>query len=94
MIGDILHDVEAGNRAGCRTILIDNGHETLWARTPATRMLRTAHIVVPDLDVASRAISRAGQSGFRSAHPALGASEMTALSAERAAGEWRRWRAA
>ena len=22
MIGDILHDVEAGNRAGCRTVLI------------------------------------------------------------------------
>lgn len=30
MIGDILHDVEAGRRAGCRTILIDNGHETEW----------------------------------------------------------------
>lgn len=30
MIGDILHDMEAGNRAGCRTILIDNGHETEW----------------------------------------------------------------
>ena len=38
MIGDILHDVEAGNRAGCRTILIDNGNETEWKpgeyRTP------------------------------------------------------------
>lgn len=30
MIGDILHDVEAGNRAGCRTMLLDNGHETEW----------------------------------------------------------------
>ncbi len=30
MIGDILDDVEAGNRAGCKTILIDNGHETEW----------------------------------------------------------------
>jgi len=30
MIGDILHDVEAGRRAGCHTILIDNGHETEW----------------------------------------------------------------
>jgi D-glycero-D-manno-heptose 1,7-bisphosphate phosphatase len=30
MIGDILHDVEAGNRAGCRTILINNGNETVW----------------------------------------------------------------
>ena len=30
MIGDILNDVEAGNRAGCRTILIGNGNETEW----------------------------------------------------------------
>ncbi|MGN6491938.1 MAG: D-glycero-alpha-D-manno-heptose-1,7-bisphosphate 7-phosphatase [Agriterribacter sp.] len=30
MIGDILDDVEAGNRAGCRTILLNNGNETEW----------------------------------------------------------------
>lgn len=30
MVGDILHDVEAGNRAGCRTVLIDSGNETEW----------------------------------------------------------------
>ncbi|MDB5006847.1 MAG: hydrolase, HAD-superfamily, subfamily [Mucilaginibacter sp.] len=30
MIGDILNDVEAGNRAGCKSILIDNGNETEW----------------------------------------------------------------
>jgi histidinol phosphatase-like enzyme len=30
MIGDILDDVEAGNAAGCRTVLINNGNETLW----------------------------------------------------------------
>jgi D-glycero-D-manno-heptose 1,7-bisphosphate phosphatase len=34
MIGDILNDVEAGNRAGCRTILLDNGHETEWRTNP------------------------------------------------------------
>jgi len=38
IIGDILNDVEAGNRAGCRTVLIDNGGETEWLpgayRTP------------------------------------------------------------
>jgi D-glycero-D-manno-heptose 1,7-bisphosphate phosphatase len=38
MIGDILNDVEAGNRAGCRSILINNGNETEWVqgrmRTP------------------------------------------------------------
>jgi D-glycero-D-manno-heptose 1,7-bisphosphate phosphatase len=30
MIGDILNDVEAGKRAGCKTVLIDNGGETEW----------------------------------------------------------------
>src|SRR5690606_18462460 len=34
MVGDILDDVEAGNRAGCRTILIDNGNETEWLQGP------------------------------------------------------------
>jgi len=34
MIGDILDDVEAGNRAGCRSILIDNGNETEWKKGP------------------------------------------------------------
>jgi D,D-heptose 1,7-bisphosphate phosphatase len=29
-IGDILHDAEAGKRAGCRTVLLDNGGETEW----------------------------------------------------------------
>jgi D-glycero-D-manno-heptose 1,7-bisphosphate phosphatase len=31
-IGDILDDVEAGRRAGCRTLFIDNGNETEWLR--------------------------------------------------------------
>ncbi len=30
MVGDILNDVEAGNAAGCKTILLDNGNETEW----------------------------------------------------------------
>ncbi|CAG5067818.1 Histidine biosynthesis bifunctional protein HisB [Dyadobacter sp. CECT 9623] len=34
MIGDILNDVEAGNRAGCRTVLIGNGNETEWLTGP------------------------------------------------------------
>jgi D-glycero-D-manno-heptose 1,7-bisphosphate phosphatase len=45
MIGDILHDVEAGNRAGCRSLLIDKGNETEWQRGP--RRIPTA--VAPDL---------------------------------------------
>jgi D,D-heptose 1,7-bisphosphate phosphatase len=45
MIGDILHDVEAGNRAGCRTMLIDNGNETEWRLSPGRIPTRMA----PDL---------------------------------------------
>ena len=30
MVGDILHAVEAGNRAGCRTVLFDSGNENEW----------------------------------------------------------------
>lgn len=37
MVGDILNDVEAGRAAGCRTILIDNGHETEWEPGPRRR---------------------------------------------------------
>lgn len=34
MVGDILHDVEAGRAAGCSTILLTNGNETEWNLTP------------------------------------------------------------
>ncbi|WP_432712348.1 D-glycero-alpha-D-manno-heptose-1,7-bisphosphate 7-phosphatase [Pedobacter sp.] len=30
MIGDILNDIEASHRAGCRAVLIENGNETEW----------------------------------------------------------------
>lgn len=30
LVGDILNDVEAGNRAGCRTVFLDVGNETEW----------------------------------------------------------------
>lgn len=52
MIGDILDDVEAGRRAGCRTVLIDNGNETEWR--PAAN--RIPDLIVPDLLEAARAI--------------------------------------
>jgi D-glycero-D-manno-heptose 1,7-bisphosphate phosphatase len=32
MVGDILDDIEAGRRAGCRTVLINNGNETEWRK--------------------------------------------------------------
>ena len=61
MIGDILHDVEAGRRAGCRTALLDVGHETEWeltsARTPdvvAGSLLDAARRVVAESAVLSR----------------------------------------
>lgn len=60
MVGDILDDVEAGRRAGCRTILIDNGNETEWRRSPR----RMPDLVAPDLDAAARLLSgRLGQEG-------------------------------
>lgn len=45
MIGDILNDVEAGNRAGCKTILIDNGNETEWVRGPFRTPAYVAHTI-------------------------------------------------
>jgi len=34
MVGDTLDDMEAGHRAGCRTVLLSDGVETQWRRTP------------------------------------------------------------
>ncbi|KOP23177.1 HAD family hydrolase [Hapalosiphon sp. MRB220] len=53
-IGDILNDVEAGNRAGCKTILIDNGHETEWLLSS----MRIPHYTVTDLMAAAQVITR------------------------------------
>lgn len=53
MIGDILHDVEAGRRAGCRTVLIDNGNETEWKLST----LRTPHLKAPNLYTAAAMIA-------------------------------------
>ncbi|HEY3597038.1 MAG TPA: HAD family hydrolase [Paraburkholderia sp.] len=52
LVGDILDDVEAGNRAGCRTILLDNGNETECRKGP--RRSPTAY--ANDLHVAARLI--------------------------------------
>ncbi len=52
MVGDILDDVEAGRRAGCRTVLLDNGNETEWLRSPA----RTPDLVAANLADAARLI--------------------------------------
>ncbi len=57
LVGDILDDIEAGRRAGCRTVLIDNGNETEWHITP----LRLPNFVVPHLAGAAHAIRRRTQ---------------------------------
>ncbi len=53
LIGDILDDIEAGNRAGCRTILIDNGNETIWKEGP----FRQPDYKVSNLRDAAKAIT-------------------------------------
>ncbi len=52
MIGDILDDVEAGWRAGCRTVHLDVGNETVWQRSPIRVPTHTA----PHLLAAAEAI--------------------------------------
>ena len=52
MIGDILDDVEAGHRAGCRAVLVDRGGETQWRRGPH----REPDARVDRFDAAARAI--------------------------------------
>lgn len=54
MIGDILDDVEAGRRAGCGTVLIDNGNETEWK----AGAYRTPDLTVPNLYVAAMTIAK------------------------------------
>lgn len=56
MIGDVLLDVEAGNRAGCRTVLIDNGNETAWRLGPR----RIPSRIAPDLYTAAVLIANEG----------------------------------
>ncbi|MCA1725877.1 MAG: HAD-IIIA family hydrolase, partial [Thermomicrobia bacterium] len=53
-VGDILDDIEAGNRAGSRTLLIDNGGETLWEVGPD----RIPDAIARDLAEAARVITQ------------------------------------
>lgn len=52
MIGDTLDDVEAGNRAGLRSILVDEQQEGLWQKSP----YRDPEILVKDLKEAAEQI--------------------------------------
>lgn len=73
-VGDILDDVEAGTRAGCRTILIDNGHETQWCDGP----LRRPTLRVSDMYEAALAIVGA----LKQRRPTARASTETARDAQ------------
>ncbi|MEW5853736.1 MAG: HAD-IIIA family hydrolase [Myxococcota bacterium] len=56
-VGDLLHDVEAGHRAGARAVHINNGHETEWVMTP----LRQPDAVAPHINAAADAILAAAR---------------------------------
>jgi histidinol-phosphate phosphatase family protein len=59
MVGDILDDVEAGRRAGCFTVLLDVGNETVWHLTPD----REPHHRCADLNAAASLITAATRMG-------------------------------
>ena len=67
MIGDVLDDVEAGRRAGCRTVMIDSGHETAWRRGPN----RAPHLTAHNLAEAAEQILRDAAYETRTARMAL-----------------------
>jgi histidinol-phosphate phosphatase family protein len=56
MVGDILDDVEAGRRAGCRTMLFDSGGETEWVITAGRQ---PDHVATSFTEVADRILADA-----------------------------------
>jgi histidinol-phosphate phosphatase family protein len=52
LIGDILDDIEAGNRANCRTVLVHTGNETEWR----LGLNRQPHFLAHSLREAARQI--------------------------------------
>lgn len=75
LIGDILHDIEAGNLAGCRTILINNGNETEWQLSQT----RLPHHLVNNLTEAARIITAFDQ-GKAEDYPTLNLTNFSPLS--------------
>ena len=74
MVGDILNDVEAGHRAGCRSVLLDRGNETDWE--PGA--LRSPDLVCADLLEAAHAILRPARAAAADAIAARAPSESAA----------------
>jgi D,D-heptose 1,7-bisphosphate phosphatase len=65
LVGDILDDIEAGRKAGCRTILLNNGNETEWIVTEQ----RSPEFLVSDLAEAALVIASNGSlSGSHTPH--------------------------
>lgn len=65
IVGDILDDIEAGHRAGCRAVLLDTGGETRWQTGP----LRVPEFTVATLPTAARRILAAGPAATAFATP-------------------------
>lgn len=84
MVGDILDDIEAGRRAGCRSILVDNGNETEWRQG----VWRMPHHVVPGLEQAARIIASHAGTG-RPGATVLPAGPSDVAQRSLSAGRWR-----
>jgi D-glycero-D-manno-heptose 1,7-bisphosphate phosphatase len=62
MVGDRWRDVEAGNRAGCTTILVGDGHGERFSSAPAHRaasLLEIARWIASDPDAQNGRVGRA-----------------------------------
>src|SRR3712207_4251292 len=80
MVGDILDDVEAGNRAGCQTVLVDLGteqcpdHSGRWPRmvarstADALRSIAVAEELLPVSSAPSPIVPRAWYSVATAVH--------------------------
>jgi D-glycero-D-manno-heptose 1,7-bisphosphate phosphatase len=80
MIGDILDDVEAGNRAGCQTVLVDLGteqcpeHPGRWPRivarstADALRSIAVAEDLLPVSSAPPQIMPRAWYSATAAVH--------------------------
>jgi D-glycero-D-manno-heptose 1,7-bisphosphate phosphatase len=67
-VGSTLRSVEAGNRAGCRSVLIDDGHERSWRLGSH----RVPSAIAPDLYAAAVLIADARPVADHQARPTNG----------------------
>jgi len=67
LIGDILNDVEAAHRAGCRAILIHNGNETEWQLSA----VRSPDYLAPDVAAAATLILQTDDDDSRTSNRTL-----------------------